>query len=71
MQHFLETQTSRLEGLIPGDPTRAAIKLLAGMVQREALVLTYNDVLLVLGVVFVVGLMLMPLLRKPRSATGR
>jgi DHA2 family multidrug resistance protein len=71
VQHFLETQASRLEGLIPGDSTRAAIKLLAGTVQRESLVLTFNDVLLVLGSLFAVGFCLMPLLRKPRSATGR
>jgi hypothetical protein len=32
--------------LIACDPHRAAIKLLANLTQREALVLTYNDLLL-------------------------
>ena len=67
VQQFLEAQTNRFESLIPGDPGQAALKLLANMVQREALVLTYNDVLLLIGAVFVVGLMLMPLVRRPQS----
>jgi len=37
-------------------------------VQREAVVLTYNDVLMLLGVAFAVGLVLMPLVKNPRSA---
>ena len=71
VQHFLDTQTSRLEALIPGDPAQAALKLLAGLVQREALVLTYNDLLLLIGAVFVVGVILMPLARQPRSMFSR
>ncbi|HEX2151209.1 MAG TPA: DHA2 family efflux MFS transporter permease subunit [Stellaceae bacterium] len=67
VQQFLETQTSRFEPLISGDPAQAAIKLLAGIVQREALVLTYSDALLMIGAVFLVGVMLMPLARPPRS----
>ncbi len=67
VQQFLEAQTNRLDSLIPGDPHQAAVKLMANLVQREALVLTYNDLLLLLGACFVFGLMLMPLVRKPRS----
>jgi len=67
VQQFLEAQTSRLDSLIPGDPRQAAIKLLADLTQREALVLTYNDLLLLLGALFVFGLMLLPLVRRPRS----
>jgi MFS transporter, DHA2 family, multidrug resistance protein len=67
VQQFLEAQTSRFESLIPGDPRHAAIKLLANLTQREALVLTYNDLLLLLGALFVFGLMLLPLVRRPRS----
>ena len=33
--------------------------------------LTYNDVLLLIGGVFVVGLLLMPLVRRPRSLMAR
>jgi MFS transporter, DHA2 family, multidrug resistance protein len=67
VQQFLEAQTSRFDSLIPGDPTRAATKLLGNLVQREALVLTYNDVLMLIGCVFVVAMMLMPLVRRQRS----
>src|SRR6266404_4201372 len=67
VQQFLEAQTSRLDGLVPGDSSRAAFKLLANLVQREALVLTYNDVLMLLGVAFVIGLLIMPLVGRPQS----
>jgi DHA2 family multidrug resistance protein len=67
VQHFLDAQASRLDPLIPGDPSHAAIKLLAQLAQREALILTYNDLFLLLGGLFVAGLMLMPLVRKPSS----
>jgi MFS transporter, DHA2 family, multidrug resistance protein len=67
VQRFLEAQMGRLDPMIPGDPSRAAIKLLANLTQREALVLTYNDMLLLLGALFVCGLMLLPLVRRPRS----
>ena len=71
VQHFLETHTSRFDLLIPGDAHRAAIKLLANLTQREALVLTYNDLLLLLGALFVFGLVLLPLVRRPRSLFAR
>jgi MFS transporter, DHA2 family, multidrug resistance protein len=71
VQQFLDTQTSRFDSLIAGDPNRAAIKLLANLTQREALVLTYNDLLLLLGALFVFGLMLLPLVRRPQSFFAR
>ena len=67
VQQFLEAQTNRFDSSVPGDPYRAAIKLLANLAHREALVLTYNDLLLLLGALFVFGLMLLPLVRRPRS----
>ena len=71
VQQFLETHTGRLETLIPGDPSLAALKLLAAVVQREALVLAYSDVLMMIGAVFVVGLILMPLARPARAIFSR
>ncbi len=68
---FIETQTGRFDSTIAGDPTLAAMKQLASVVHREALVLTYNDVLLLIGAVFVVGLMLLPLVRHTRSLINR
>ena len=67
VQHFLDMQTSRLDALMPGDTSRAAVKLLANLVQREALVLTYNDAIMLIGGLFVAALFMMPLVRRPRA----
>jgi MFS transporter, DHA2 family, multidrug resistance protein len=68
VQHFLDTQTARLDPHFTGDATAGAVKLLAGTVQREALVLTFNDVMLMIGSLFVLGLLLIPLLRRPGAS---
>src|ERR1700751_596903 len=60
VQRYLDMQVDRFESLIPGDPSHAAMKTLANLVQREALVLTYNDLLLLIGALFVFGLMFLP-----------
>ena len=65
--HFLDAQADRFGALIPGDAHHAAVVLLGKLVQREALVLTYNDILLLIGGFFVIGLVLMPLVRRPPS----
>jgi MFS transporter, DHA2 family, multidrug resistance protein len=67
VQHFLDMQANRLDALVPGDTGRAAVKLLANLVQREALVMTFNDALMLLGSLFVAALFLMPLVRRPRA----
>ena len=67
VQHFLDAQSSRLGSLIPGDASHAAVTLLGNVVHREALVLMYNDLLLLIGGFFVIGLMLIPLVARPRS----
>lgn len=71
VQHFLDAQTSRFDSLIAGDPHRAALKELAKLTQREALVLTYDDLLLLLGALFVFAFMLLPLVRRPDSFFAR
>jgi DHA2 family multidrug resistance protein len=68
VQHFLDAQTGRLDALIPGDTSRVAVRLLANLVQREALVMTYNDAIMLIGGVFVAALLMMPLVKNPRSA---
>ncbi|MBV8338193.1 MAG: DHA2 family efflux MFS transporter permease subunit [Alphaproteobacteria bacterium] len=67
VQHFLDMQSGRFDSLLPGDSGRAAVKLLANLVQREALVLTYNDAIMLLGYLFVAALFVMPLVRRPRA----
>ena len=71
VQHYLDSQINRFGPLIHGDPGHAAIKMLANLVKREALVLTYNDLLLLIGGLFLVGLMLLPLVGRPRSFLSR
>ena len=67
VQHFLDTHSGRFDTLVPGDASRAAVRLLANLVQREALVLTYNDAIMLLGGLFVAALLVMPLVRRPRA----
>lgn len=71
VQRFLDLHVNRLDSLVPGDPTHAAMKMLANLVQREALVLTYNDLLLLIGCLFIFGLILLPLVGRPRSFLSR
>jgi MFS transporter, DHA2 family, multidrug resistance protein len=61
VQHFLDIQANRLDALVPGDAGRAVVQLLANLVQREALVMTYNDAIMMVGTLFAAGLFLMPL----------
>ncbi len=67
VQHFMDSQTDRFGPLIPGDAHHAALQTLANLVHREALVLTYNDLFLLIGGFFVFGLMMIPLVSRPRS----
>ena len=67
VQAFLHGEAARLAAKIPGDAAHATAILLGRLVQREALVLSYNDVLLLLGAGFALALVLMPLVRSPRT----
>jgi DHA2 family multidrug resistance protein len=67
VQHFIDAQTNRLGSMIPGDAHQAAVTMLGNLVHREALVLSYNDMLLLIGGLFVFGLTLIPLVLRPRS----
>jgi len=67
VQHYLDMQANHLDPSVPGDAGRAAVKLLANLVQREALVLTYNDAIMLIGGLFVAALFMMPLVRRPRA----
>ncbi|WP_448206569.1 DHA2 family efflux MFS transporter permease subunit [Azospirillum sp. sgz302134] len=64
VQDTIDGLTAKFDGLV-ADPQAAAMKTLAGMVQREALVLTFNDCLLLMAGVFFGALLLMPLVRRP------
>jgi DHA2 family multidrug resistance protein len=68
VQHFLDAQSIRLDPHFTGDTTPAAIKLLGGIVEREALVLSFNDVMLLIGSLFLIGLIMIPILKRPGAS---
>ncbi len=70
VQARLDSLTQSLTGVVSGDPEQAAIQRLAQTVAREAAVMSFNDCLLVIGAVFVLALLMMPLVRKPKAAAA-
>ncbi|QQP87412.1 DHA2 family efflux MFS transporter permease subunit [Skermanella sp. TT6] len=68
VQDMLDGLSGRLSGVIAGDPDRAALKIIHGLVEREAMVLTFSDCLLLMACVFAAAFLFMPLVRKPRAA---
>ena len=68
VQHFLDVETNRFDPHFTGGGGPAAIQLLGRIVEREALVLTFNDVMLLIGGIFFVGLVMIPLLKRPSAA---
>lgn len=65
---WLDTVGAQVGAGVVGDPNAVAMKRLAGIVSREALVMSLNDALLVMASVFFAALLLMPLVRKPKVA---
>jgi MFS transporter, DHA2 family, multidrug resistance protein len=70
VQAYVDRLSERMGALISGDAELGATKLLMRLVEREATVLTFNDCLGLMALVFVLALLLMPLLRKPRLAVA-
>jgi MFS transporter, DHA2 family, multidrug resistance protein len=68
VQHFLDVQGGHFDPHFTGGGTPAAIKLLGGIVQREALVLTFNDIMLMIGGMFLIGLLMIPMLKRPQTS---
>ncbi|HEY7687570.1 MAG TPA: DHA2 family efflux MFS transporter permease subunit [Dongiaceae bacterium] len=67
---FLASLAQRYASLGVGDPQAAALATLTGLADREALVMTFNDTLLLMAGLFIAALALMPLIRKPRAAAA-
>ena len=59
-----------MEGHVAGSADIAALKRIYAMVQREALVMAYNDILLLMALLFVVVAPMGFLLTRPRPAGG-
>jgi DHA2 family multidrug resistance protein len=68
VQHYLDMQTGRFDPHFAAGGGSAAIKMLAATVEREALVLTFNDVMLLIAGIFFIGLMMIPILKRPAAS---
>ncbi|MBX6741791.1 MAG: DHA2 family efflux MFS transporter permease subunit [Acetobacteraceae bacterium] len=64
----LATRIGTVQPSLPAD--LAAVKRLAGLVQREALVLAYNDVLLAIAALFLLAVPLAAVVARPRMQAG-
>ncbi len=58
--------TQKLSPMLGSDAELAAVKKIAGMVQREATVLAFADIFLLLSIFFCVACLFVPLLQRPR-----
>lgn len=67
---YQSTLSGALEGGLGGAAELAALARIKGMVTQQALVLAYNDVLMVMAGSFLLGLPLVLLLRRPRAGGG-
>jgi DHA2 family multidrug resistance protein len=62
--------SGRLSTLIPGDPDLAALKVLHNLTRQQAMTMAFGDVLLGMSLVFVAGLLFMPLVHKVRHPSA-
>lgn len=67
---YIDGLASRFDGSIAGDPTSAAMRTIGQMVNLQATVMTFNDALLMMSMVFFGALLLMPLIRRPNQAVA-
>jgi len=67
---WINGMTQSLSPTMGSDANAAALKTLAGMVRREALVMAFSDVFLMLAFVFFAVLLLVPLARRPGKPAG-
>ena len=69
--NFLDTMSGALaQRLDTVDADAAALRRIYALVQREALIMAYNDVLLLMAAVFLLAIPLVLLLRKPKAGGG-
>jgi len=68
VQHFLDAESNRFDPHFTAGGGPAAVQLLSRIVEREALVLTFNDVMLMIAGIFFIGLVMIPVLKRPSAA---
>jgi DHA2 family multidrug resistance protein len=66
----LDTLTQAFASTVSIDAHQAALRTMAGTVLREANVMSFSDCLLLMAAVFVLALLTMPLVRKPRQTAA-
>jgi MFS transporter, DHA2 family, multidrug resistance protein len=68
VQAFLENSGAAMGGRLGSNGDAGAVKLLAQMVYRQAEVMTIADTQVIMAAIFFGALLLIPLLKKPRTA---
>ena len=63
----LSTLTNGFSSVLGADASRQALMVMQNTVRREALVMAFSDVFLILAVLFAAVVLLVPLARKPRA----
>ena len=66
----LADMTASLTSAMGPDAATGALSRLSGIVQRQALVMTFSDIFLIIAVLFAGMLILVPLVAKPKGGTG-
>ena len=69
-KNYLATITARFNEMGLADPHAAAMKFIVNIVNREASIISFNDVYLAMAAAFVLAFMLLPFARPPRAAAG-
>jgi DHA2 family multidrug resistance protein len=67
---MLAGSAARLAAAGVGDPEAAAIAQYAALLNREAAVMTFNNLFTAMGASFIFAVMLLPLVRPPKPAAG-
>ena len=70
VRDFIDGMSSKLSDTLAGDATLAATKRLVGLVMQQATVLSFADALYIMSATFLLALLLMPLIRKPKQMAG-
>ncbi|TDQ83991.1 DHA2 family multidrug resistance protein [Dongia mobilis] len=70
VEAFLDQAQHGMQGAMGGQSAAGAVRMLGDLVHREAQVMTMADVQFLMGLLFVSGIFLVPLLRRPRGAVA-
>lgn len=69
-KNYLATITARFSEMGLADPHAAAMKFIVNIVNREASIISFNDVYLAMAAAFVMAFLLLPFAKPPRATAG-